>query len=117
MQEQMGKNKIHYAAESRRDLDEIWDYIAYNLQNVSAAERIVNRIMNDVNHLENHAEMGALLSSIVNVESDYRFLVTGNYLTFYRVSGNDVYVDRILYARRDYLRVLFGDTQEEETSE
>ena len=117
MQEQMGKNKIHYAAESRRDLDEIWDYIAYNLQTVSAAERIVNRIMNDVNHLENHAEMGALLSSIVNVESDYRFLVTGNYLTFYRVSGNDVYVDRILYARRDYLRVLFGDTQEEEASE
>ena len=117
MQERMGKNKIHYAAESRRDLDEIWDYIAYNLQNVSAAERIVNRIMNDVNHLENHAEMGALLSSIVNVESDYRFLVTGNYLTFYRVSGNDVYVDRILYARRDYLRVLFGDTQEEEASE
>lgn len=117
MQEQMGKNKIHYAAESRRDLDEIWDYIAYNLQNVSAAERIVNRIMNDVNHLENHAEMGALLSSIVNVESDYRFLVTGNYLSFYRVSGNDVYVDRILYARRDYLRVLFGDTQEEEASE
>ena len=117
MQEQMGKNKIHYAAESRRDLDEIWDYIAYNLQNVSAAERIVNRIMNDVNHLENHAEMGALLSSIVNVESDYRFLVTGNYLTFYRVSGNDVYVDRILYAHRDYLRVLFGDTQEEEASE
>ena len=117
MQEQMGKNKIHYAAESRRDLDEIWDYIAYNLQNVSAAERIVNRIMNDVDHLENHSVLGALLSSIVNVESDYRFLVTGNYLTFYRVSGNDVYVDRILYARRDYLRVLFGDTQEEEASE
>ena len=117
MQEQMGKNKIHYAAESRRDLDEIWDYIAYNLQNVSAAERIVNRIMNDVDHLENHAEMGALLSSIVNVESDYRFLVTGNYLTFYRVYGSDVYVDRVLYGRRDYLRILFGDTQDEETIE
>ena len=42
-----GENKVHYATESRRDLDEIWDYIAYNLQNVSAAERIVNRIMND----------------------------------------------------------------------
>ena len=117
MQEQMGKNKIHYATESRRDLDEIWDYIAYNLQNVSAAERIVNRIMNDVDHLENHAEMGTPLSSIANVESDYRFLVTGNYLTFYRVSGSDVYVDRILYARRDYMRVLFGNISTGETEE
>ena len=47
----MGKNKIHYTAESRRDLDGIWDYIASDLQNVSAAERMVNRIMDDVDHL------------------------------------------------------------------
>ena len=65
----MGKNKIHYTAESRRDLDEIWDYIGSDLQNVSAAERIVNRIMDDVDHLENHAEMGAPLSSIADIES------------------------------------------------
>lgn len=113
----MGKNKIHYTAESRRDLDGIWDYIASDLQNVSAAERMVNRIMDDVDHLENHAELGALLSSIADVESDYRFLVTGSYLTFYRVQGSDVYVDRVLYGRRDYLRILFGDTRDEEITE
>ena len=113
----MRKNKIHYTAESRRDLDAIWDYIASDLQNVSAAERIVNRIMDDVDRLESHAEIGALLSSIADVESDYRFLATGNYLTFYRVYGSDVYVDRVLYGRRDYLRILFGDTQGEETIE
>ncbi len=113
----MGKNKIHYTVESQRDLDEIWDYIASDLQNVSAAERIVNRIMDDVDHLENHAEMGAPLSSIADIESDYRFLVTGSYLTFYRVRDNDIYVDRVLYGRRDYLRILFGDTQGKETME
>ena len=113
----MGKNKIHYTTESRRDLDEIWDYIASDLQNITAAERIVNRIMDDVDHLENHAEMGTPLSSIADIDSDYRFLVTGRYLTFYRVYGSDVYVDRVLYGRRDYLRILFGDTQNEETTE
>ena len=113
----MGKNKIHYTTESRRDLDEIWDYIASDLQNITAAERIVNRIMDDVDHLESHAEMGAPLSSIADIESDYRFLVTGRYLTFYRVHGSDVYVDRVLYGRRDYLRILFGDTQDVETTE
>ena len=117
MQGQMGKNKIHYTVESQRDLDEIWDYIASDLQDVSAAERIVNRIMDDVDHLENHAEMGAPLSSIADIESDYRFLVTGSYLTFYRVRDNDIYVDRVLYGRRDYLRILFGDTQGKETME
>ena len=117
MRRQMGINKIHYTAESRRDLDGIWDYIASDLQNITAAERAVNRIMNDVDRLESHAEMGAPLSSIADVESDYRFLVTGSYLTFYRVQGNDVYVDRVLYGRRDYLRILFGAVQDEEITE
>ena len=107
------KNKIHYAVEARRDLDDIWDYIVTDLCNASAAERVVNDILDVVEQLENFSEMGALLASIANVDSDYRYLISGNYLIFYRVYGMDVYVDRILYGRRDYLRILFGDTQTE----
>lgn len=86
-------------------------------QNRSAAERTVSHIIEAIDQLEDFSEIGALLSSIVDVESDHRFLVTGNYLTFYRVNGSNVYVDRVLYGRRDYLRVLFGDTQEKEIIE
>ena len=107
------KYRIRYSNQSRRDLDEIWDYIATELQNTPAAVRIVNAIMDSVDQLIDFAEMGAPLSSIANVESDYRFLVHGNYLTFYRVQGDEVYVDRVLYGRRDYLRILFGDVLEE----
>lgn len=109
------KNKIHYTAESRRDLDEIWNYIVSELQNPSAAERVVNGIMDDVDRLEDFAELGPPLSAITDVESDYRFLVSGNYLAIYRVSDRDVYVDRVFYGRRDYLRILFGNTQEDAT--
>lgn len=111
------KHKILYSKESRRDLDEIWDYIASELQNPIAAERIVNSIMDAVDQLVDFAEMGAPLTSVADVESDYRFLVTGNYLTFYRVYENEVFVDRVLYGRRDYLRVLFGDMVDEDTIE
>jgi len=110
------KYKIHYTKESRRDLDEIWDYISSELQNISAAERTVNRIMDDVDRLADFAEIGAPLSSIADVDSDYRFLVTGSYLTFYRVYGSDIYVDRVLYGRRDYLRILFDKLQDDETN-
>lgn len=103
------KYKINYTAQSRRDLDEIWDYLAAECQNISAAERIVNNIMDDVEQLENFSELGPALSAIIDVKSDYRFLVTGNYLTFYRVSGTEIYIDRILYGRRDYLSCLLGD--------
>ena len=103
------KNNIHYSAESRRDLDDIWDYIVSELQNRVAAERVVDRILDTVERLKDFAEMGALLSSITDVGGDYRFLVSGNYMVFYRVNGRDVFIDRVLYGRRDYLRVLFRD--------
>ena len=59
-------------------------------------------------------ELGTPLAAGINTDSDYRYLVSGSYMIFYRVNGNDVYVNRILYGRRDYLRILFGDTDEEE---
>lgn len=89
MQEQM-KNKILYTDEARCDLDSIWDYIALDLQNQQAAERLVNKIM---------------------------FLVCENYLIFYHTGKSVVTVDRVLYGRRDYLSVLFDKTREEPLEE
>ena len=107
------KNNIHYSAESRRDLDDIWDYIVSELQNRVAAERVVDRILDAVERLKDFAEMGALLSSVADVGGDYRVLVSGNYMVFYRVNGSDVFIDRVLYGCRDYLRVLFRMKQDD----
>ncbi len=103
------KNKLHYAPEALRDLDDIWEYIALELNNPAAAKRTVSRIMDSADGLAEFAEAGAPLHSVADVESDYRFLVCGNYLMFYRIEGKDVFIDRVLYGRRDYLRILFGD--------
>ena len=111
------KNKIHYSPESRRDLDDIWDYIVSELQNRYAAERVIDRIIDAVDPLKKFAEMGTPLSSIADIGTDYRFLVSGNYMVFYRVQGNDVYIDRVLYGRSDYMSVLFKDLLREETTE
>ena len=111
------KNKIHYSPESRRDLDDIWDYIVSELQNRSAAEHVVDRIMDAVDQLKNFAEMGTPLSSIADVGTDYRFLVSGNYMVFYRVQDSDVYIDRVLYGSSDYMSALFKDLLREKTTE
>lgn len=101
------KNSIHYSPEAQNDMDEIWEYIVFELCNPQAAENTVNKIMDAVDELENFTEIGALLSSVTDIESDYRFLTSGNYMVFYRVNGHDVYIDRVLYSRREYLRILF----------
>lgn len=103
-------NELHLSIEALRDLTEIKTYIAGELLNPSAAAATVGRITKELRVLRRYPLSGASLSSVINMESDYRFLVSGNYISFYRVHGSDIYVDRILYARRDYLRVLFENT-------
>ena len=105
------KSKIYYAWAARQDLDDIWDYIVEELANVSAAAKTVDQIMERIDPLADFPEMGPPLSSIADTEKDYRFLVSGNHLIFYRLRGSDVYIDRVLYGRRDYLRVLFDKGQ------
>ena len=39
---------------------------------------------------------------------EYRFLPVRNYLVFYRVTAEEVFVDRVLYKKRDYLQLLGG---------
>lgn len=105
MQEQK-KYELHYSLKARRDLDEIWDFYLDEYQNVNAAARIVDEITADIDQLAAFPQLGPPLSSIADVDSGYRFLVTGDYLSFYRIDGTDVRIDRILYGRRDYLSVL-----------
>lgn len=95
-------------------MDEIWEYIRGKLLNLDAAENVVGKIMDSIDALRDFPERGALLSSVTDVESDYRFVLSGNYMAFYRVEGKTVYVDRVLYQGREYMGVLFKDASSKE---
>lgn len=102
-------NEIHFSPEALNDLVKIKEYIEEDLLNPSAAVETINKITKSLRILETFPHSGPLLSSIADVNSDYRFVISGNYISFYRVNNDEVYVDRILYSHRDYIRILFGD--------
>ena len=102
-------NKLLLSEEAQNDLLEIKAYIEEELQNPTAALATVSRITKGLRILRSHAEAGAPLSSVADIQSDYRFIVSGNFIGFYRTHDDVVYVDRILYGRRDYMRILFGE--------
>ena len=100
---------IKYSPQARRDLEKIGDYIAADLKSPIAALNTVGRIQDAVDRLADFPDSGALLSAHYRIASDYRFVVSGNYLAFYHVDGDSVFIDRILYGRQDYMKTLFGD--------
>lgn len=101
--------ELHYSPEALNDLDGIWDYIAQNLGNPAAAQSTVNGILNVIDLLAEQPEMGAPLVFSSGLNSGCRFVIYKNYMTFYRTNRTDVFIDRILYGRSDYMQTLFKD--------
>ena len=99
---------------AQRDLFEIKAYIASDLENPTAAVSTVKRITQKIRRLQEHPLIGAPIASVSSANSDERFLVSGNYLVFYHVLEKDVFIDRVLYGGRDYLKILFEDALKEE---
>lgn len=104
--------EIKFSPEAIADLQNTKSYIADELCNEQAAVSTIEKILKRICMLKDFPELGAPVSSIVNLDTDYRFLACGNYTAFYRVENDTVYILRVLYGRRDFMRILFGTPQD-----
>ena len=99
--------KLRINPMATEDLIEIKEYITKELESPTAAMKVVGKIIKSYEKLKEFPMMGADLSAKVHIKTDFRYLVSGNYIIFYRTDDEFVYVYRILYAGRDYLKILF----------
>lgn len=95
-----------------KDLKSIKEYISVSLENPESARKVLNEIIETYEKLQYFPSMGTELSSKIDVKTDYRFLVCGNYLIFYKSDHQYVSIYRILYAKRNYLNILFANETE-----
>ena len=102
----MPERTLFYSPLAKQDLDEIFDYIAYELENPSSATETVNAILDATESLEGFPFIGSPVKGLPFCTDEYRFLSARNYLIFYRVTDSSIFIDRILYNRRDYLPLL-----------
>jgi len=105
--------RIQFTPDALEDLKQIKKYITDDLCSEQSAINTVDRILKRIRQLEAFPEIGAPLSSIIDIEVPYRFLVCGNYTAFYKFENNEVHIIRILYARRNFMQILFGKNADE----
>lgn len=104
-------NKLLLSPVAQDDLTEIKAYITQELQNPDAALHTVGEITKQLRLLQEQSELGARVSVAIRFATDERFLVCGKYLAFYHTSTDTIYVDRILYCKRNYKSLLFDWTK------
>jgi toxin ParE1/3/4 len=89
---------------AEEDLSEIYEYLA--AENPRAAEAILSRIEKDLQLLTRQPQLGRIPADEELVRMGYRYLVIGDYLSFYTLEGQTILTHRIIHGARDYLRVL-----------
>ena len=100
--------KLKISPQAINDIKEIKSYIRNALENPAAADRIASKIVKAYKSLKDSPYIGTPLDAKLNLITDYRVLISGMYLIFYRIEDDTVYIVRIIDGRRDYCRLLFG---------
>ena len=100
------REHLHYSPQAQLDLDEIFDYFAVELENPEKGERVVSGILSSARKIPGHATRFPPVGPLPFTTDEYRFAQVGNYVIFFRAEGEAVFVDRILYNRRDFCMLL-----------
>lgn len=103
--------EVKVSPQAAEDLLEIKDYIENELLNPIAAQNTVEKIVEKYEDLVNYPEIGIPVERYVSFPTDYKFVLADNYSIFYRIEEDCVKVIRIMYSRRDFVRILFGDNE------
>ena len=106
----MTKYKLRYTPEAMRDMDAVWDGVYEASKEPDVADRYVSDFIDEMEKKTQFPLSGILLV--------YRGLFTGFYaVTFkkykalYRVYDNYIEVIRIIMEKRDYMKILFGESE------
>jgi addiction module RelE/StbE family toxin len=99
--------KLVLSTEARRDLKDIQDYIANEQESPQNALKVIENILEKIENLLHFPDTGTLLAPRVNFPTNYRIARAAGYLIFYRHENYQVFIDRIIHGKRDYITILF----------
>ena len=88
--------QVRIASAAEKDLEEIWLYIA--VDNVDAADKFIDRVLDQLGFLAGTPRMGRSRNDIV---PNLRSWPVGNYVVFYRDTAVALEIVRVLHGARD----------------
>lgn len=98
--------RIHITKTAENDLINAVRYIELVLKNPSAADNLLDKVEKEISELSSFPEAHAIADDPVLSAWGIRFIVINNYLAFYAILGDTVYIIRFLYGKRDWISIL-----------
>lgn len=96
------KYSIRYLDVAISDLQDIIDYITFELKAYQAANNLLIKFEESISNLRDFPFSGVEYKRDKNLEFDYRMIFIDNFTVFYVVFEKEVEIHRVLYSRRKY---------------
>ena len=87
---------------AKQDMEQIFEYIAVELCNPTAAIGQINNFEKALENICFFPESCPYISNEYVKDKTLRKLVVNNYIIFYRIKNSEVQVVRVLYGMRNY---------------
>lgn len=100
--------RIEYSQAAIRDLDRVWNEVYEASKEADIATRYVDGLMGCVAEKRAFPKSGAPLY-YENGFTGYYYVVFKAYMAFYRIVEERILVDRVVFGRSDYMRIIFQD--------
>ena len=91
------------------DLNAAADYIESELASPMAAKRLVDSVIEKAQLFADVPGAGTVLRTLSGIDTGYRYMLSGNWMVFLKCVDGRALVVRVLYAKSDYMRALFGE--------
>ena len=99
--------KVEYSQIVRKKLKKLREYLTTEF-NSEISKKAVKKITDVARGLGDFEEEGVLVSSIYDVESDYRYIYVGHNYLFYRIEIDKIIIVEMFDEREDFMYKLFG---------
>ena len=96
---------IKYSNLFMDDLGEALVYIKEVLKNEVASNDLKIKVNEKIQKLKQFPHVGTKLYKD-SIETKYRYIRIDNYYAFYYTDDRNVYFDRFIYAKRDFMKLL-----------
>jgi addiction module RelE/StbE family toxin len=100
--------QVKFLPLAKQDMTEIVRYISHELQNPTAAEELAEEMIDAAEGLAAFPYINAIHQTLKPLKFEYRKKIVKNYILFYWIEEESklITIARVLYARRDYDRLL-----------
>jgi len=92
------KYRVKITRHAEQDIQEIYSYIRND--NPKAASNFVGELEQQISSLEKFPSRCSVIPEAEELGTAYRHLIYGQYRTIFRISGNTIYILRVIHGAR-----------------